>query len=188
MSKNEVINGKVVAVVVTVDADLDAPSASNPLQEFEYSLPFCRSAFLTFYDHVVKAEKACGGEGFVTLDALAKEFTSQAWSGLADDESIVSQVLLSSAFKDETKGQTAAQIDKNFLILFGILHCQGTPKDKAEKWYGILQEGGKSVHPKISANDKDMVPVVKKMCDFVTCDVFSIFAPMGSLPNPYTDE
>ena len=124
----------------------------------------------------------------MTTEALSKEFTSEAWQALKDEESVVCKVLLSSAFKNEEKGQTAAQIDTDYLILFGLLHCQGTPKDKAEKWYDILQEGGKAEHNTISASDKDINTVVKKMVDFVTCDVFGTFAPIAGVENAYSED
>jgi hypothetical protein len=52
---------------------------------------------------VTTAEKACGGEGFVTVDALCKVFTSPAWSQLTQNDSKLCKVLLSDAFKDVNK-------------------------------------------------------------------------------------
>jgi hypothetical protein len=60
---------------------------------------------------VRKAEKAAGGNGFVTLETLRQYFTSPAWHELNDENSILSKILLSSAFKNESKGQSAGQID-----------------------------------------------------------------------------
>lgn len=49
------------------------------------------------------ADKACGGEGFVTVEALCKVFTSPAWSQLTQNDSKLCKVLLSDAFKDVNK-------------------------------------------------------------------------------------
>lgn len=67
-----------------VDSDLAAPSSSgkDPLTRFEFSLPFCRSLINTFVEHARKAEKAAGGQGFVTIETLAEQFTSAAWADL----------------------------------------------------------------------------------------------------------
>lgn len=92
-----------------MDTDLAAPSlfGKDELEAFELGLPFSRSLIKTFVDHVRKAEKAAGGNGFVTLDTLRQEFTSPAWNELKDENSILSKILLSSAFKNEKKGQSA---------------------------------------------------------------------------------
>jgi hypothetical protein len=50
------------------------------------------------------------------------------------------------------------------LISYGLLLCSGKPQDKAEVFYGVLQEGGIEAHEFICATDKDFVPVIKKMC------------------------
>jgi hypothetical protein len=36
----------------------------------------------TFVEHARKAEKAAGGQGFVTIETLAEQFTSAAWADL----------------------------------------------------------------------------------------------------------
>jgi len=96
--------------------------------------------------------------------------------------------LQSNIFKNPEKNQAADQIDLDFLILFGILHCQGQPADKAEQFYNVLQEGGKTAHDFIAASDKDLGPVFKKMCDFVGKDAFVEFASIAVIPTPYTSE
>jgi hypothetical protein len=89
-------------------------------------------------EHVKKADSAAGGNGFVTLDTLAAEFTSPAWNDLKNENSILAKILLSSAFKNAKKGQSAGQIDADTMILYGVLLCQGNPADKAEVFYAVL--------------------------------------------------
>ena len=80
-----------------------------------------------------------GGNGYVTIESLKEEFTSPAWEGLNNKDSILVKILLSSAFKNYTKGiYHEDHICADTLKLFGILHCQGNPKDKAEAWYDLL--------------------------------------------------
>jgi hypothetical protein len=171
------VNGRKSVITKVVDLDLDAPSSSNEIETLENSLPFCRGLIVPFCDHVRKAEKLAGGDGYVTIDSLKEEFASPAWESLNNRDSILVRILLSSAFKNNDKGITHEDhICADTLKLFGILHCQGNPKDKAEEFYNLLQEGGKAQHPKISANDKDLKPVFQKMCDFVTRDIFVTFS------------
>ena len=125
-----------------------------------------------FEANVNAAHEACGEAGFVTIDALCKVFTSPAWAQLTQDDSKLVKVLLSDAFKDETKGQAPDQIDVTFLLCYGVLHCGGTVKEKAEVFYAILQDGGMSAHTFISATDKDLAPAFERMCLLCTVYLF----------------
>ena len=57
-------------------------------------------------------------------------------------------MLISDAFKDQKKGHTAEQIDKDSLLIFGQLHCIDhlIPMDKAINLFELLQEGGVERH------------------------------------------
>lgn len=80
-----------------------------------------------------------GGDGYVTIDSLKEELSSPAWDALHDKDSALVRILLSSAFKNAEKSITSEDhICSNTLKLFGILHCQGSFKDKAEEWYNLL--------------------------------------------------
>jgi hypothetical protein len=141
-------------------------------EKFELSLPFCRTAIKAFAANIEIAEKECGGEGFVTIEALTKVFTSPAWAQLTQNDSKLCKVLLSQAFKDEEKTMSPEQIDVNFLLAYGIILCGGTPREKAEVFYAVLQDGGLSAHTFISASDKDLKPVFEKMCLLATIHLF----------------
>lgn len=118
---------------------MEAPSSSNKIEAFENSLPFCRGLIVPFCDHIRKAEKISGGDGYVTINSLKEELTSPAWDPLHDVDSVLVRILLSSAFKNPEKGITSDDhICSDTLKLFGILHCQGNLKDKAEEWYNLL--------------------------------------------------
>jgi hypothetical protein len=122
-----------------VDLDLNKPYASNRIEGLENSLPFCRSLIIPFCNHIRKAEKMAGGNGYVTIEYLKEEFTSPAWEDLNNKNSVLVKILLSSAFKNNTKGiYQEDHICADTFKLFGILHCQGNPKDKAEAWYDLL--------------------------------------------------
>ena len=68
------------------------------------------------------------------------QFDTKAWAGLDTQDSAISKVLLSDAFKNPQKGQKADQIDKDYLLLYGLLHCvdKKTPLSKANGLYDIL--------------------------------------------------
>ena len=78
---------------------------------------------MPFTKHVHNAEKAAGGNGFVTIETLRAEFTSPAWEPLQDKNSVLCRILLSAPFKNPEKGTGHDQIDANFLILYGLLLC-----------------------------------------------------------------
>lgn len=137
--------------------------------------------FLAYKNAVEAAEAHDGGEGFVTLESLAAQLSTKAWAGLESEDSVISKVLLSDSFKDAKKGQAADQIDKDILIMYGLFHCadKAMPVQKARGFYNILQEGGMEAHSHISASDKDMAPIFKKMCQLVTMDVFEFSSVKG---------
>ena len=44
--------------------------------------------------------------------------------------------------KDESKSQHDDEIDITYFMIAGFLFCKGTPKEKVELLYNILQDGG----------------------------------------------
>ena len=71
-----------------------------------------------------------------TIEDLQKTLTSEAWKDLANEKSLVYRVISHPFFKDE-RGKIS--IEK--LITFGILHCRGNIKDKAEVLFGVFLYG-----------------------------------------------
>jgi len=51
-----------------------------------------------------EAEEACGGSGYVTMEALASRLNTKGWAGLKSSDSKLAKYLLSDAFKDPVKG------------------------------------------------------------------------------------
>ena len=74
----------------------------------------------------------------------------------------------------------AGYTDVDSLILFGILHCAGSPKDKTEVLYGVLQDGGQEKHKHITAGDKDMVPTLTKLILSSTVHVIQLMQELDS--------
>ena len=159
--------------------DLPEPSTVGVYDKFalwEYKTAFKRTPFLAFKNAVNQAEKADGEQGFVTLNSLSKVLITAAWADLSDPESSLSKMLLSPSFKNAKSGQTEEQIDKDYLILFGLLHCidSKSPFDKSVGLYEVLQDGGLEKHERISAGDKDFKPTFYKLCSFATSDIFKV--------------
>jgi len=124
----------------------------------------------------------------VTLDALNKVFTSPAWAQLTQNDSKLCKVLLSDAFKDAKKHQSGEQIDATFLMCYGIILCQGTPREKAEIFYAVLQDGGLTAHTFISAADKDLPDVFEKMCLLSTVHLFEWAKEFTGMDCPFEDD
>lgn len=77
--------------------------------KFEETLPFNKTYVSQFEAYINATEKECGGEGFVTVEALAQKLgTSEAWAAqFKDPDSKLNKLLKNSAFKNEEKGQRA---------------------------------------------------------------------------------
>lgn len=52
----------------------------------------------------------------------------------------------------------------------------------------MLQEGGKDQHEFITASDKDLDPVLEKMCALATTDAFTEFVKIAGLEAKYSEE
>ena len=87
-------------------------------------------------DKLDTALKNSGDNGFVTIEALAKEFTTPAWADLAKENSPLNQILTTPYFKKANLEHD--QIDVDYLRLMGLLHCAGKPRDKAVAFYSVL--------------------------------------------------
>ena len=162
--------------------DLPAPSITGLNDKYsiwEHGTPFKITSFQAFKNAINAAEAAESGDGYVTLESLAEELNTKAWSPLKKSDSKLARILLSDAFKDKTKGQREGQIDKDILMIYGLMHCQDHRKmtNKANAFYEILQEGGFERHHFISATDKDLKPAFKKLCSLITVELFD-FCPV----------
>ena len=163
--------------------DKDLPAVTRNVKDtylkFELSLPFQRILLNNFLKKVDNALKASGDSGFVTIDSLKAEFTTQAWNELKEPGSPLIKILTSPTFKNPKENHTEEQIDVDFLKLIGLFHCAGKPRDKAIAFYGILQDGGLEKHKFISAQDKDLNPIFEKMCAISSWELFEIGESVG---------
>lgn len=106
-------------------------------------MPFKRITFAAFKLAVEKAEVTDGSQGFVTINALSAELTSQSWKELGRNGSDLCKILLSPVLQNLSRYSEAeheGKIDKDFLLLFGLLHCidKKKPMAKANGLYELL--------------------------------------------------
>ena len=154
-------------------------------RRFELSLPFSRTMINGFIDKVDTAETVSGGEGFVNLDALQEEFTTDAWVGLSDPESPLNKLLKSSLFVTSKCKEGQVQADR--LKLFGLLHCQGAVSDKAK--YLLAQfQGGFDKAEWVSAGDGDITPAITSLCAMSAWGLFEIAGEKEFVTNYYKDD
>ena len=78
-------------------------------------------------------------------------------------------------------------MDAKYLICYGLLLCGGSPQQKAEEFYNVLQDGGLAAHKFIAASDKDLHPIFEKMCHLATVDLFVFARDFADLDNKYED-
>ena len=174
------------------DTEKDLPEVTRNVKDaylkFELSLPFQRILLINFLKKVDNAQKACGDGSYVTIDALAGEFKTDAWKPLKQTDSMLVKLLTSPFFKDPKENHDANQISVDYLKLFACFHCSGKPRDKAIALYGILQDGGLEAHTFISAGDKDLIPIFDKMCAMAAWEFFDIAAQFGGVQKFYSDD
>ena len=63
-------------------------------------------------------------------------------------------------------------IDK--LIIFGLLHCRGDLKEKADVFFGVIKYGGRGKHDTLDKDDAQIAATLISIQSAVTCGIFSI--------------
>ena len=95
---------------IGLDGDKDLPAVTRNVKDqylkFELSLPFQRILLNNFLKKVDNALKDSGDRGFVTIESLRKEFTTQAWHELHKEGSPLIKVLTSPHFKNAKEAHT----------------------------------------------------------------------------------
>jgi len=134
---------------------------------------------------ITQAQRECGNEGFVTVDALRKILTNDIWKDLDNANSNLVRILQGSHFKDPESDQTEEQIDYKILASFTILNCHGDAKNKIEVLYNILQDGGVDDHTHISASDKDFPGFWNNLLKFSTLYLFEFMEQIGGVKNNF---
>ena len=114
-------------------------------RRFELRTAFARTAFGPFEKAVVAA---AGENDYVSFDALAAELNTPLWKKISDPSSSLRKLLEQPAFQGENSDLDLGRIDKNKLIMFGLLNCvdSNKPMAKARGLYCLLQDGGFEVH------------------------------------------
>jgi hypothetical protein len=72
-------------------------------------------------------------------------------------------------------------------MCYGVILCAGSNREKAEAFYGILQDGGLAAHTFISAADKDLPPAFEKMCLLSTVHLFEWCSSISGIECPYEE-
>ena len=169
--------------------DLPAPSVEGVediYRRFELGTAFARTPFGPFE---VAVQKAAGEEEWVSFDRLAEELDTPLWKKVADPSSDIRKLLEHDAFQGENSDLSQGRIDKNKLIMFGLLNCVGNkkPMSKARALYCILQDGGFEQHEQISAGDKDYKPAFTDLVRLATKDVFSLAKANDDVEEVYSE-
>ena len=76
-------------------------------------------------------------------------------------------------------------IDVNFLLCFGLLHCEGKTNEKAEVFYGIIEEGGAEKYDFIAALNKDFEITLKKLAMLSTVHLFYFCRHYNDMDVPF---
>jgi len=68
-------------------------SGKDAYQRFELNLPFARHHCVEFWGVIVAAQKECGNEGYVTVDALREQLPGDVWKDLDNKNSDLVRIL-----------------------------------------------------------------------------------------------
>eukprot|EP00347_Sterkiella_histriomuscorum_P018693 403344536 len=101
-----------------------------------------------------RLKKLVYGKETVSLRQITYVFARdyEDWEDLTNNDSALTKIMTSSCFKLEDS-ENEVEMSIQYLLLFGLLYCQGTPEEKSSCLYDILQDG---LQEQISANDKDL--------------------------------
>ena len=107
---------------------------------------------LTIREFEGRLKKLVYEKDTISVRQLQFSFTRdyEDFEDLLDTESWLYKLLTGPEFK---KNESDEEMSIQFLLLLGILYCQGSNEDKARVFYDILQDG---LQDTISANDKDI--------------------------------
>jgi len=125
----------------------------------------------------------------VTIPTLRAELKTPVWDALDDENSVLCKILKSTALKNPKHGQSKDQIDNDWLICLGLLHCtkENHQQQKATVFYDIVEEGGLETHRHITAADKDMNPAIHKICEFATINLYEWMRDYAEFKIPYSE-
>lgn len=73
-------------------------------------------------------------------------------------------------------------------MCYGLILCSGSPREKAEVFYAVLQDGGLTAHTFISAADKDLPPAFEKICLLATVHLFEFARDFSGIECPFEDD
>jgi hypothetical protein len=83
---------------------------------------------------------------------------------LNNPDSVLYKIFTSQEFRPEESDEMSIQ----YLLLFGLLYCQGSNEDKAKVLYDVLQDG---LQESISANDKDLKDCFGRLIEMGTANI-----------------
>ena len=167
-----------------MDVDLPAPLLiGNKFQMFELSFPFSRTYITALAAKVREAANLDQiydrGDGTtVTLTSLRETLDTAAWAELRKDDSRVTKLITSRVF---TEDKDSDKISVTSLLVFGFLHCAGSVTLKSEVLYELFQDGGPSVHSELSANDKDIKPIIYKLIRLCTIELVQLMKEVDGI-------
>jgi hypothetical protein len=67
-------------------------------------------------------------------------------------------------------------------MCYALLLCKASVSERTQMLYNLLQDGGRSVNPYISAGDKDIYPIFAKLCSLATLDLFNFMENAQTAP------
>ncbi|CDW79357.1 UNKNOWN [Stylonychia lemnae] len=91
---------------------------------------------------------------------LSKDY--EDFDDLFDEQSTLYKIMTSGTFKND---ETETEMNVQYLMLFGLLYCQGSNDEKAQVLYDIFQDGLQEL---ISANDKDIKDCFWRLLDMAS--------------------
>lgn len=136
-------------------------SGLGAYKQLEAKLPLTTMDIREFEGRI---KKLVYGKDTISIRQLQFTFARDVedFESLTNTDSEFYQIITSPVFQsEETEGELSIQ----YLLLFGLLYCQGTNDDKAKVFYDVLQDG---LQDTISAKDKDIQDCFGRMIEIAT--------------------
>ena len=114
-----------------------------------------------------RLKKLVYGKDTISIRQLQFAFTRdfEDFDDLNNPDSQLYKIFTSPEFKGEESDE---EMSIQYLLLLGLLYCQGTNEEKTKVFYDVLQDG---LQEYISANDKDLKDCFGRLVEMGTANI-----------------
>ena len=136
------------------------------IEEFEKRLPMRKLTILEWVKVVTGGDEEAEtitAQQVVSFLKILKDDSFWKSEGILDERNVFAKILHECGLlKDDDDSE---KLNKNHLIVWGLLYCKSTAAEKAKVLYDVLQSEG---HERIAASDKDLPKTFLRLLGLAT--------------------